>query len=317
MAEQDHNTAKGEQEGTNKKSFYLVLIVLLILLNGFFAFNHWSTKKELEKVEGERTELDSLYNFVQSELSLSEMRLDSMTGENVKLDSLRELHVSELSAARAEIEKLLNQKQLGLNEISYLKKKILKLSKDNKAYIAQIDSLSTKVKYLTLMNDSLSTDLLSEKQLTENLQSERAILSKKVALGSLLRPENVEAVGIRLRGNGAEKETGRANKSDKLRFCFDIPENHVADKGEKTILLRLLNPQGATVAIKSQGSGIFIVAETGEQMQYTTKGTFDYEGKSKSVCMYWSQTNPFPEGDYTAYFYQDGHLLKEQKFVLK
>lgn len=315
MAEVE-NTANN-QEGSNKKSFYLVLIVLLILLNGFFAFNHWSTKKELEKVESERTELDSLYNFVQKELNVNELRLDSMTGQNVKLDSLLELRVAELSATKAEIEELLRKNKLNLNEISYLKKKILKLNNDNKAYVAQIDSLNKEVEYLTLVNDSLSTDLKSEKAMNQNLMSEREVLSKKVALGSLLRPENLEATGIRIRGNGSERETNRANRSDKLRFCFDVPENPVAEKGEKTILLRLLNPQGSTVAIKSQGSGIFIVAETGEQMQYTTKGSFKYEGKKKSVCMYWDQTNPFPEGEYTAYFYQDGHLLKEQKFELK
>lgn len=315
MAEVSNNSNQ-EQEGGNKKSFYLVLILLLVLLNGFFAFNHWSTKKELEKVEGEKTELDSLYNFVQKELNANELRLDSMTGQNIELDSLLELRVAELSATKAEIEELLRKNKLNLNEISYLKKKILKLNNDNKAYVAQIDSLNKKVEYLTNINDSLSTDLISERAMNQNLMSEREVLSKKVALGSLLRPENLEATGIRMRGNGSEKETDKASRSDKLRFCFDIPANPVAEVGEKTILLRLLNPQGTTVAIKSQGSGIFIVAETGEQMQYTTKGSFKYEGKEKSVCMYWDQTNPFPEGVYTAYFYQDGHLLKEQKFEL-
>ncbi|MEX0810966.1 MAG: hypothetical protein WD048_02040 [Chitinophagales bacterium] len=316
MAEVDNTNQQEEQEGGNKKSFYLVLIVLLILLNGFFAFNHWSTKKELQKVEGERNELDSLYNYVQAELNANELKLDSMTGQYIQVDSLLELRVAELSAAKAEIEELMRKNKLNLNEISYLKKKILKLNQDNKAYLAQIDSLSAEVEYLTLVKDSLSTDLASEREANKQLQSERTLLSEKVALGSLLRPENIEATGIRIRGNGSERETNRSNRTDKLRFCFDIPENPVAEKGEKTILLRLLNPEGATVAIKSEGSGIFVVAETGEQMQYTTKGTFEYEGKRKSVCMYWNQTNPYSSGTYIAYFYQDGHLLKEQKFEL-
>lgn len=317
MAEVGNTNQQEEQEGGNKKSFYLVLIVLLILLNGFFAFNHWSTKKELQKVEGERNELDSLYNYVQEELSVNELKLDSMTGKNVQLDSLLELRVAELTAAKAEIEELLRKNKLNLNEISYLKKKILKLNQDNKAYVAQIDSLNKKVLFLTGVNDSLSSDLASEKQANKLLQDERVILSEKVALGSLLRPQNVAATGVRNRGNGTEKESDRASRIDKLRFCFDVPANPVAEKGEKTILLRLLNPEGATIAIQSSGSGVFVVAETGEQMQYTTKGTFDYEGKPKSVCMYWDQTNPFSEGNYTAYFYQDGHLLKEVKFELK
>ena len=101
-------------------------------------------------------------------------------------------------------------------------------------------------------------------------------------------------------------------------MCFDVDENKVADQGTKTFMLRVISPEGVTMAVQSQGSGTFDIAETGEQMQYTTKTEIDYKQAAQNVCMYWGgSAGGFPKGKYTAELYQDGYKIGTSAFTLK
>ena len=122
---------------------------------------------------------------------------------------------------------------------------------------------------------------------------------------------------MRGKSSGKESETDNAKKAEKLKVCFDVPENLVADPGEKTFLVRIISPEGTTMAVQSSGSGTFMVAGSGEQRQYTTSTTIDYDQKPKNVCTYWQQTTPYAQGNYTVEVYQDGYLLSTKKFELK
>ena len=307
----------GTKNTEGKKTFYLIAIILLILLNGFFAYNHWAARKQVKLVEAQRNELDSLYTSVLAELNGNQLHLDTLEGLNETLDSMLLVRYKELEASKKEIEDLLKENKLTKSQYDDARKLIKSLKADNQKYITRIDSLSRRVHYLTLLSDSLSEGLQTQRAVNEQLKSERVILAQKVELGSLLKPENVVATGIRYKSNDREVLTNSAKKTEKLKLCFDVPANQVADAGGKTYLLRLLNPQGTTIAVSAQGSGVFEIAETGEQQQYTLQANFDYANKEKNVCVYWSQTAAYGSGMYKALFYQDGYLLKETEFELK
>ena len=300
----------------SKKTFYLVLIVILIILNIFFAYNHWTAHELSEQYKTERNELDTLYNGALAELDLQQISLDSLKGANGELDSLLTERQRELDETRQEIETLLAQAKLNEKQLKDARWLIKSLKKENKRYQSQIDTLSKQVIFLTSLSDSLTEGLTSEMLANNELRSEREILSQKAALGSLLKPQGVEGSGIRMKSD-REVPTNSAKKSSKLRVCFDVPKNRVADPGEKTLFLQIQNPQGATIAIETQGSGVFETAENGEEKQYTTKASFDYQGQQKRVCVYWSQTAAYGKGSYKVRFYQDGYFLGENEFTLK
>src|SRR5688500_4940846 len=94
------------QAQENKKVFYLVLIGILILLNGFFAFKHYTTKKELVKTTAERNELDSLLTVANGELTAHKTKNAELQGKNAELDSLLLARQSELENAVTQLEKL-------------------------------------------------------------------------------------------------------------------------------------------------------------------------------------------------------------------
>ncbi|GIV32721.1 MAG: hypothetical protein KatS3mg031_0256 [Chitinophagales bacterium] len=296
----------------SKKTFYIVLIVILIFLNGFFAYNHWKASQLNTKLEEEKTQLTAELDSVDAELKETTAMLDSIYALNTEISADLEAVKKELEEKRKQIEALLRDKK----ELDKARALIKSLKADAQKYMARIDSLNAALAALSdtvKVKEEITRKLQSENQ---QLLSEKTRLTQKVELSSLLIPENIQATGVFLKSNDREVPTTKAKKTQKLKICFDVPENRGVDPGEKTILLRILNPQGATIAITSEGSGLF-VTDQGEETQYTTKAQFTYSNKKQNVCTYWTQTQAFGAGTYKIFFYQNGHQLSSAEFTLK
>jgi hypothetical protein len=226
-------------------------------------------------------------------------------------------NINELQAKQSNIEKLIKEKNWSTAQYNKAKKEIAALKLDKDMFATRIDSMADQLQLVTRERDSINTNLQYSIAEGEKLKTTNQTLGAKVEVASLLKPLNVAVTGVRFKGSGKEVETSSAKKSEKLRFCFDVPENQVADAGEKTILVRVINPKGETIAVESDGSGVFMLAGSGEQKQYTTKATFDYDQKQKHICLYWRQTATYPSGKYKAEFYQNGNFLGTTNFELK
>jgi myosin heavy subunit len=303
--------------GSNCKLVYIVIIVLLLLANAFFIYRYYNTSQEKDVVVAQNGSLQDSLKALTDTLQVKIQEYEQQKGINRTLDSTIDANVAELQAKQSELNKMLKQKNWTQAEYNKAKAEIEVLRQQKDEFVARIDSLNNALKLMSQVNDSLNTNLKT--QTTENaaLKSDNLIKSQKVAIGSLLKPSGITVTGVKYKGNGKEVETNSAKKSEKLKFCFDVPDNQVADAGSKDILIRVINPTGATIAVESAGSGLFVVAGSGEQRQYTMKATFDYANTQKHICAYWKQTNPFSSGDYKVEFYQDGNLLNTATFKLK
>lgn len=300
------------QSQDSKKTFYIVLIIILILLNGFFAYNHYKARQANIALEAEKKALTADLDSVDAVLAVTNQRLDSLAGTNSELSTELMQIKKELEDKRAQIENLMKDKK----ELDRARVLIKSLKNDNQKYLARIDSMNAMI---AALNDTVRVKEAVNQQLqTEKSQliSEKTLLSRKVELSSLLIPENVQASGVFMKSNDREVPTTKAKKAEKLKICFDVPENRGVDPGDKVILLRILNPQGATIAVASEGSGMF-TTETGEQQQYTTTAPFSYSNKKQNVCVHWSQTQAYGAGTYKVFFYQEGHELGSSEFELK
>lgn len=303
--------------GSNSKAIYIVIILLLLLANAFFIYRYYNTSQEKDVVVAQNGSLQDSLKALTDTLQVKIQEYEQQKGINHTLDSTIDANVAELQAKQAELNKMLKQKNWTAAEYNKAKQEIEVLRKQKDEFVARIDSLNNALKYMTQVNDSLNTNLKDANNQNAALKSDNQIKSQKVALGSLLKPTGITVTGVKFKGNGKETETTSAKKAEKLKFCFDVPDNQVADPGSKDILIRIINPSGATIAVESAGSGLFVVAGSGEQRQYTMKATFDYANKQKHICAYWKQTNPYAAGNYKVEFYQDGNLLNTADFKLK
>jgi hypothetical protein len=94
--------------------------------------------------------------------------------------------------------------------------------------------------------------------------------------------------------------------------------NELVNRGEEEFLLRILNPQGETLAVDESGSGSFTSLTTGRQTRYTMKKSVTYNPDSASpVCMTWTSTQPFSQGDYTVEIYNKGLLAGQGRLNLR
>jgi hypothetical protein len=315
MASED--LKKNEQGQEKKRNILIVIIVILTLLNGYFAFNNFTEKRKNKVLEAKRIEMDSLYATATDELSVAAFSLDSLKGKNATLDSLIAVREQEIAEAKKKIESLLKKNQLTLADLNNVKKMVKDLYEENEKYLSNINQMNENYKVLSQLNDSLNVSLQIEMESNKKLLEEKKYLSRKAALGSLLKPETITGTGIKIGSDNKETLTNSAKKSDKLKICFDVPKNRVADAGQKEIFIRIVNPAGATISMGNQGSGTLTDAETGEPVQYTTSASFNYDKTKRNVCVYWQQNTAYSKGTYKLMFYQDNYFLTESSFVLK
>ncbi len=300
-----------------KRNYLVVVIVILTLLNGYFAFNHWTTKKKTDHLESKRQEIDSIYAATLAELDKTDRQLDSLKGKNNKLDELLANREKEITERKKMIEELMLKNDITLLDLNAAKKMVQTLKNDNFKFKDDINLLNDQIAILTQQRDSLYASLEETNLALEAMLEQQKSLEEKVLIGALLKPENIVGTGIRSRSNGSETETNIAKKAEKLKICFDIPENRTQPAGNREIYVRLLHPSGVTLAIESQGSGSILDKESNAPMQYTLSARFDYNGMKKNICVTWAQSTNFTNGSYKVLLYQDGYFLTEGSFVLK
>jgi len=308
---------RDDEKQERKRNVLVIVIVLLVLLNGFFAFNHYRTKKKADHIETKRNELDSLYAVAMYEIEQAKEKLNLLKGKNKTLDRILIEREKELEDKQREIDSLLKRNELSVVELLSVRKLVYSLRDDSNKYVDEVAKLNKEVAILGKEKDSLNTTIQDVISVNKQLSEDKKLLNEKVVLGSLLKPENITGIGVRSRSNGQESETNVAKKSLKVKVCFDVAENRIAMAERKEIFLKIISPSGTTIAVESLGSGIFTDAESGEPLQYTIAAAFDYNNTKKNICVYWQQNTAFSKGTYAVKFYQNNFFLSEGSFELK
>jgi hypothetical protein len=313
---ENQNVEQKSDSRNNRTLIYIILIALLVGANIFLYIKY--TQKEKQTIAlTEALNIDSMRIVdLDAKYSSALTELNSMRGQNKSLDSLLDIKESEIKSMKASLDKALKDKKISdaeykkqvemlQNLISDLKNQITVLEKEKGVLIEQKDALGKQ------LNTSLDEN--------GQLKQQNKVLAKKATMGALLKAQNLKAVGVYGKGKkGKEVETKSAKKVESIKVCFDIDENKVSEPGSKIFLLRIVSPEGVTLAVQSQGSGVFELADSGEKSQYTTKQEINYEQKKKNVCMYWEgAAGGFGKGTYTIEIYQDGYNTGTTTMELK
>ena len=304
-----------EANKSSKKTVYLVIIFLLLLINLVGAYYLFKGQQDLEATQIEVVDLKDDLSSLQANFNSQLAQLEEMKGINAELDVLLAARETEIKGHLAEIEKWKNQSGFNKNELNKLKGKIVEFEAERASFLSQIDELSKQNVELTEIKAKLEMDLDSEKEVTAVLTEEKEYLSGKFELGSLLQADELTAIGIKVKDNGVEKEIGKVKNVEKIMVCYQTGANKVRETGEVKMQLRLLNPKGETMYQEQEGSGIFKSKENGQELRYTKEASFTFDGKNKKICIYWSH-NISAAGIYTAEIYQEGYLVGIKKFEL-
>lgn len=302
-ASKDQQAKVYNQPPKPKVPMYMVAIVItlsvLAIVLGIVLYQNNQTllQSEEDKVYIEQQKVE-----MEGELNELIVGYDSLRTEN---DSIND----RLAIEQEKIRSLLRVNASNTQKLKMYEKELGTLRKIMRSYIVQIDSLNTRNRELTEENIAVRTELRRKEADIEKLSEETNQLSTTVAAAQKLTAKNILAEGLNSRSKPKEK----IDKIEKVRVCFTIRENSIAEAGSKMIYMQLKRPD--EVILSSPDAGMFTVGE--ENMVYSAKRELEYDNLDIDLCIYWDKTEEMIPGTYFISLYSEGHEIGTSTMELK
>lgn len=207
------------------------------------------------------------------------------------------------------IERLQKTEATNRAKIREYEKELGTLRSIMKGYIKQIDSLNTL--NISLRNEATAArrEAQESKKQYEDLRTTTEQLSQKASAGAVVKGRGFNLVAI----NESNKVTDRSSRARKLRACLSLIENTIAERGYRTVYIRVKGPDG--VLMTDDSGKVFTCG--GEQMIYSASREVDYQGDEVEICIYFASSQGFEKGKYTVDLYTDETRLGTAEMVLK
>ncbi|MDE7153611.1 MAG: hypothetical protein K2O00_04090 [Muribaculaceae bacterium] len=288
--------------------FGIIIAVIIIVAVSLIAFqgrklSAVATENEQLKLTNEQLQLANEFQSVNNEFAQYENQTQVMVN-----DSLTERY----AAAKAKVEKLLaelnSEKKKSAKRIKELQDEIATLKGILRHYIAKVDSLSKENQGLRVENEEIKD---KNRRLTERVESvskDNEKLNERMTLAEKLNVTGINLVA--LKGNG--KVEKNITKAKQLKVTFTIPQNNSTPAGEKTIYLRITNPEGDLLG----NGGIFHFE--GTNVQCTARTTIEYANEEiGGVTIFYDVNTTLNPGEYTVELFADNYRLAARKFTMK
>ncbi len=301
-----------EKKNNNKN---IIIGILAACLLGSWGYLLWDKNKSNETIEQQQVQiasLDSAKTDIHREFDNALARLDSVTGANNNLEGQLTDRQKEIDAKKAEIRKILNDKNATQSQLNKARTMIADLNAKISTMEAEITRLTGENQELTASNTTLKQEKSDLETNLATSKSEKESLEKTVDVASTFTASNIQIVPINERKSGKETTTTTAKKVDKLVVSFDV-ENRIAKSGPADMYLIVTGPDGKII---SEGGNILNTRIDGDK-NFTAKIPVNYEqGTRKSVQFPITQKD-FITGNYKIEIYHNGFKIGEGVRSLK
>ncbi len=291
----------------------LFVIGSLLLINVYLFIKYNQGKPQSHQTTEQVSDDSTLISDLNTKYQEALVNIESYKGQNVQLDSIVAEKEKVLLDFKDNYSSGQNKSKISRSEYD---KKVANMNSIVNDLQTQITQLQQQDNMLITKNDSLGNSL-AQQMITTSQQNFKATSHKTAPVTSLLKPTSISITGVRTKSSGTEEQTDNAKQVERLKVCWDIPENAGTDDGEKTFYIRIIGPDGMTLATESTGSGVIKDARTASPIQYSTATMINYEKKAMNACAAWQQAAPFGKGIYLVNIYEDGYLVGTGKLELK
>lgn len=318
MATNEETVFEDQNGVRNRRGNNVLLILLLLLLMGSVGFNIYQYNHQTKQEKAFTEELFSsteLQTQLKNQIDSAKKQLDEYKGRNAKLDEEIDKAERDLVSKGEQVGKLLKANKINYNKYLEVKDKLDEMSFLKDKYMKQVAELSEQNKQLTTQNQGLKEEVKEGKHTIDKLVDKTVSMQNKVDLASRLTADNITVTGVYFKKNNKEVESSKAKHIQKLKFCFTIGENRIADAGKRQVFVQVVDPHGQSVSIQSLGSGTTTV--DGTESQYTTKEEIDFNKDAADHCLYWGKDSPFETGKYHIVLSTEGYKLGEKEFNIK
>lgn len=285
----------------NSKTTPIGMIALSIILAAaliFLVVMYFDQKNKMVEME---TVLTSEKDSLRNELNRMVSAYDTMTTSNDTLNA-------NLQKEKNRILQLLSINASNVQLIKKYKSEITTMRDIMKSYIVQIDSLNSRNKILVAENTQIRQQIVKVQDSNVQLEKVREELTSKVEIASVVQAKDIVAAAL----NKKRKETNRLNLIDKLRICFTLRENPIAQAGQKEVFMRVIRPDSLVIA--SSPDNLFDYR--GNKMIYSANRTADYMNQDLEMCIFMDNTGDFIVGNYSVELYLENNIIGRTTFML-
>ncbi len=309
-----------EKRYNNTRNYLLAALLILAALNVIVLY-FWYQERQDNKTK------DATIAAKTEEVLVTRSKLDSISAQlDTQIAEVRRLggSVDSLVAIKAELEadkrNLKNVNSFDLKRYEAKIKRYESLLTQKDAEIAQLRAqngeLTTQNQTLNQENEGLKGERQSLADSVNQYASRNRDLAEKVTRASALRTESLSINAL----NGRNKERTGGNYKprwiDKLKISFKLADNELAQKNEKTIYLRILDPSGAVISDMATGSGEF--TSNGQGMVYTASQPITFDNTRQEVSFIFGRPNQkFTSGKYTVELYSEGFKIGSGDFTVR
>lgn len=292
-----------------KVTIGIMAAIIAVLLWMLLFTNEKVKVVTLEKgqVEGQRAQLEGELDSLMFEYEQVQNDYGDLTDSMTTKDSV-------IHANATEIKRLLSK----TSDYRKIKRQLRILRGIQQSYVDQLDSLYTVNHVLEEKLDVANTNIKKERSKSQSLTEEKELLSKKVEVGSVIKAYNVTGTAYHLKGTKLrEVETIKARRVDRMKICFTLAENLVAEPGKRMVYLRVARPDGAIIR---RGDGDeYSFQANGSKLQYTLKKEVDYKNKSVRMCLDWNKRGDAAamKGTYNVSVYMGELKIGSSSFTLE
>lgn len=293
-----------------------LLIAAIVILGGFFVFDHSKSNENIKEQQTEVAKVTSEKSNIQASFDASLARLDSMQTSNTDLNGKLTASNEQIAKMKSEIRSILHKRNVTASELSRARTLIAQLN-------GKISDLETQVAMLTQQNDSLQQNVVvlttQNRTLSHNLDSTNVVkqaLEKKVDVASTLNASNISITPVKVRNNGKEKVITVAKRVDKLLVTFDV-NNRIIEPGTTDLYVVVIGPDGKPVTTNDTSGNTFMTRDNSSKT-FTAKLPVDLQAsETKNVQFAFSPAGHFQQGAYKIQIYQNGFLIGEKTRELK
>ena len=257
------------QSSNNNRAKILIglLVVLLVSLAGYTYTLIEQNKETVLFLEADKAE-------VQKELEALVVSYNEILQDNKLKDK-------DLIAARDRIIVLLDSVKdykANLSIITRYKAQVKGLKNERTQLFKRADSLLVVTQRLAIEKDSTTAVLVKTIKVVDSVTTANTQLFNSLEKGALIGITNLDATAIIVRKGGKIKQTKRASRADKIRVCYTIAPNTLAQAGDRVLYVQVINPDNNIIGDKSN------ITFGQDLLTYSKSESVFYENQALDVC---------------------------------
>ena len=277
------------------------LVVLLLSLAGYTYTLIQQNEETVLVLEADKAE-------VQKELEALVVSYNEILKDN-------ELKDKDLIAARDRILVLLDSVKgykANLSLISRYKAQVRGLKNERTQLFKRADSLLVITQRLTVEKDSTTAVLNQTIKAVDSVTIANTQMSKSLEKGALIGITNLDATAIIVRKGGKIKQTKRSSRADKIKVCYTIAPNMLAQAGDRLFYVQVMNPDNNVIGDKSS------ITFGQDLLTYSKSASVFYENQALEVCaIVDGSSQELVKGLYNITVFDAGRQIGTTTLVLK